>query len=197
MPALPVTEPTLFIRDGECGLRIAHNYNFDVAGDGQLYTTVEDFVRWDNYLHGAEKPPIEPLMLTEGHLNNGDPVGYAQGIRLEEYRGLRTVGHSGSSWGFRTELVRFVEPGLSIATACNADFATPGELAQRVADYYLADQLGPASSDKEPDAGQQDAEARSELPALTAAQLAGFAGEYFSAELDATYPFEIVILRRT
>jgi len=51
------------------------------------------------------------------------------------------VRHSGSSWGFRTELVRFVEPGLSIAIACNADSANPGNLAQRVADHYLADQL--------------------------------------------------------
>ncbi|MDZ4729128.1 MAG: serine hydrolase [Xanthomonadales bacterium] len=183
---------TGYDRDGAGGLRIVHNYNFDVAGDGQLYTTVEDLLRWDNYLHGAEKPPIEPLMLYEGHLNNGDPVGYAQGIQLEEYRGLRSVGHSGSSWGFRTELVRFVEPGLSIVTACNADFAKPGELAQRVADYYLADQLGPASSAEEPGTGQQEDDPQSEPPSLSSAQLAEFTGEYFSAELDATYRFEVV-----
>ena len=183
---------TGYDRDDDGRLRIVHNYNFDVAGDGQLYSTVEDLLRWDNYLHGAEKPAIHPSMLTEGYLNNGDPTGYAQGIRLDEYRGLRTVGHSGSSWGFRSQLVRFVEPGLSIAIACNSDFAKPGDLAQRVADHYLADQLGPESSDEEPGAGPQVADAASEPPALTSEQLAEFTGVFYAPELDATYRFAVV-----
>jgi CubicO group peptidase (beta-lactamase class C family) len=183
---------TGYDRDDDGRLRIVHNYNFDVAGDGQLYSTMEDLLRWDNYLHGAEKPAIHPQMLTEGTLSNGDPIGYAQGIYLREYRGLRTVGHSGSSWGFRSQLVRFVEPGLSIAISCNSDFAKPGDLAQRVADHYLADQLGPEISDEEPGAGQQDADAASEPPSLTSDQLAGFAGAFYSAELDATYRFAVV-----
>lgn len=183
---------TGYDRGDDGRVRITHNYNFDVAGDGQLYSTVEDLLRWDNYLHGAEKPAIYAQMMTEGHLNNGEPIGYAQGIRLDEYRGLRTVGHSGSSWGFRSELVRFVEPGLSIAVACNADYARPGELARRVADYYLAGQLGPESSDEEPVAGLQDADAPSEPLSLSSVELAEFAGSFFSAELDATYRFAVV-----
>ena len=132
------------------------------------------------------------MMLAEGHLNNGDPTGYAQGLRLDEYRGLRTVGHSGSSWGFRTELVRFVEPGLSIAISCNSDSADPETLAQRVADHYLSDQLGPESGDEAPGAEQPVADAASERPALTSDGLAEFAGAFFSHELDATYRFAVV-----
>ena len=183
---------TGYDRDDDGSMRIVHNYNFDVAGDGQMYSTMEDLLRWDNYLHGAEKPAIHALMLTEGTLNNGDPTGYAQGLRLEEYRGLRTVGHSGSSWGFRTELVRFVEPGLSIAISCNADFAKPGELAQQVADHYLADQLGPEIDDTAPDADEQGADTPPEPPSLSSVELQEFAGSFFSAELDATYRFTVV-----
>jgi hypothetical protein len=131
-------------------------------------------------------------MLTEGTLNNGNPIGYAQGIFLREYRGLRTVGHSGSSWGFRSQLVRFVEPGLSIAVACNSDFARPGDLAHRVADHYLAEQLGPESGDDATDAEEQDADVVPRPPSLTTDQLVEFAGEFRSAELDATYRFAVV-----
>ena len=183
---------TGYDRDDEGRVRIVHNYNFDVTGDGQLYSTMEDLLRWDHYLHGVEKPAIYSMMLTEGALNNGDPVGYAQGIRLDEYRGLRTVGHSGSSWGFRTQLVRFVEPGLSIAISCDADSASPGYLAQRVADHYLADQLEPESDDEEPGGDQQVADAPPDPPTLSSAELAEFAGSFFSAELDATYRFSVV-----
>ena len=180
--------------DGDGRLRIVHNYNFEIAGDGQLYTTVEDLLRWDDYLHGAEKPAIHESMLTEGRLNDGDPIGYAHGITPGEYRGLRTVGHSGHSWGFLTELRRYVQPGLSIAVACNAEYGDPGELARQVADHYLADQLGPAEGDEEDEQDEDDKEEGAEqpdAPSLSSTELAEFAGSFFSTELDATYRFAV------
>ena len=182
---------TGYDRDDQGHVRMVHNYNFDVAGDGQLYTTVEDLLRWDNYLHGVKKPAIYQRMLAEGHLNNGDATGYAQGIRLEKYRGLRTVGHSGSSWGFRTEIVRFVEPGLSIAIACNSDSTNPKEMAERVADHFLADQLGAKSSDEKPGDDQPVVEEAFTPVSLPPNELAKFAGEFYASELDATYRFAV------
>ena len=184
---------TGYHRDGDGNLRIVHNYNFEIAGDGQLYTTVEDLLRWDDYLHGADRPAIHESMLTEGTLNDGEPIGYAHGITPGEYRGLRTVGHSGHSWGFLTELRRYVEPRLSIAVSCNAEYGSPGELARRVADHYLADQLGPEESDdeEEDDVDEEDG-GSPPVPSLSAAELAEFAGSFFSAELDATYRFAVL-----
>ncbi len=183
---------TGYHRDDDGNLRIVHNYNFEIAGDGQLYTTVEDLLRWDDYLHGTEKPAIHESMLTEGTLNDGEPIEYAHGITLGEYRGLRTVGHGGHSWGFLTELRRYMQPGLSIAVACNAEYGDPGELARRVADHYLADQLGPAESDEE-DEQDEDEEAAepADAPSPSSAELAKFAGSFFSTELDATYRFAV------
>ena len=183
---------TGYHRDDEGRLRIVHNYDFEIAGDGQLYTTVEDLLRWDDYLHGDDKPAIHEPMLTEGTLNDGEPIGYAHGITPGEYRGLRTVGHSGHSWGFLTELRRYVEPGLSIAVSCNAEYGSPGELARRVADHYLADVLGPreVDEDEENDAENQETDAPP-APSLSAAELAAFAGSYFAGELDATYRFAV------
>ncbi len=176
-------------RDDDGDLRIVHNYNFDVTGDGQLYTTMPDLLRWDEWLHGDE-PSIHAMMLTEGHLNNGEPVGYAQGIRLDEYRGLRTVGHSGGSWGFVTQMVRFVEPALSIAISCNAGWARPGRLAEQVADHYLADQLGPAEGDgADPPSESERADASPVPAAWTSALQSAITGEFYSRELDATYRF--------
>jgi len=177
---------------GEDGrLRVVHNYDFEIAGDGQLYTTVEDLLRWDDYLHGKGKPAIHGSMLTVGTLNNGDPIGYAHGIVPGEYRGLRTLGHSGHSWGFLTQLLRFDEVGLSIAIACNAEYANPGELAREVADIYLAEQLGPEEAEDDAEERGEGEEESSPAPVLSAADLARFAGSYFSAELDAIYRFTV------
>jgi CubicO group peptidase (beta-lactamase class C family) len=183
---------TGYLLEDDGRVRIVHNYNFDVAGDGQLYSTMENLLLWDNYLHGDEEPAIHSLMLTERYLNNGDPIEDAQGIRRQEYRGLRTVGHGGSSWGFRTELVRFVEPGLSIAISCNMGDVNPQDLAKQVADHYLADQLGPESDQKERSSDEQVPDAAAESPSLTPDQLAEYVGAFFSPELDATYRFSTV-----
>ena len=163
---------------------IVHNYNFDVAGDGQLYTTMPDLLRWDQWLHG-ESPSIYSQMLTDGQLNSGEPVNYAQGIGLEEYRGLRVVEHGGSSWGFRSHLLRFTGPGLSIALSCNEDSANPWRMAMQVADYLLADELGPRDEPDNSDDNQSDTEPQP--VSLAVDELARLTGEYFSEELDATY----------
>jgi len=183
---------TGYIREDDGHVRIVHNYNFDVAGDGQLYSTMEDLLRWDNYLHGAGKPAIYPMMLVEGALNNGDPLGHSQGLRRQEYRGLQTIGHGGSSWGFRTELIRFIEPGLSIAISCNMGDVNPQRLAKEVADHFLADQLEPKANDETPDADGMLVDEVSKPPELAPEQLAEFAGSFFADELDATYHFEVV-----
>ncbi len=173
-------------KDGE--LRIVHNYNFDIPGDGQLYATMPDLLRWDAWLHGEPSPEIYDLMLTEGQLDSGEPVGYALGLVLGDYRGLRTVRHSGGSWGFLTQLVRFVEPRLSIAVSCNSGYAPTRRIVEQIADHYLADLLEPV--DEEDDVEAEDDEASAAEPEpfpLTSGQMAELAGEYFSAELDATY----------
>ena len=170
--------------------RIVHNYNFDVAGDGQLYSTMEDLLKWDEYLHGTNVPPIHSMMLTDGRLNNGDAIGYAQGLVLSEYRGLKTVGHSGSSWGFRTQLVRFVDPALSIAISCNSDNASPWTLATGIADHLLADEMGDMP-DEQMDTREEAAAPSAATNDFATVDLEDYVGTYYSTELDATYRIQL------
>jgi hypothetical protein len=177
---------TGYDRHDDVDIRMVHNFNFDVPGDGQLYTTVVDLLRWDNYLHGPDRPAIHALMLTEGTLDNGEPLGRARGLYLGEYRGRKTIHHTGSSWGSRSALVRFVDPGVAIAVACNDGLADTLTLAHRVADHFLADLLGPAGDTARP---AEDSPA-DEVPAprpLTPEQGVEFTGTFVSPELDATY----------
>ncbi len=182
---------TGYDRRGDDDVRMVHNFNFDVPGDGQLYTTVEDLLRWDQYLHGPERPAIHSLMLTEGALDDGEPLGRARGLYLGEYRGLRTIHHTGSSWGSRSVLMRFVQPDVAIAIACNDGMADTLALAYRVADHYLADALAPAGGDEGHEEESEAEESPASIP-LTPEQLTEFTGAFFSPELDAIYRFAVV-----
>ena len=124
-------------------------------------------------------------MLQRGKLNNGEPLNYTFGLQHGRYRGLATVGHSGSDAGYRADMVRFPSERYTFICLANDGAANPGELNLRVADIYLADVL------KEP-AKPAPRSSRPVRPAaanisLTAAELAAFAGTYQSDEIELLY----------
>jgi len=180
-----------YVRDDDDSVRMTHNYNFDVAGDGQMYTTVVDLLRWDDYLHGEDKPEFYPVIMLEGTLNSGVKIRRAKGLFLDEYRDSPTVHHTGSSWGFRTVVKRFVDHDLGIAIACNDDNSYPRSLAFKIADHFLERQLGPVP-DEEGSGESPEPDSPPGTLSLTSDQLAEFTGVFHSAELDATYRFDVV-----
>jgi len=116
---------------------------FDGYGDGNLLTTVRDLARWEeNFYTGTVggKAFID-LMLTKGVLTNGKDTTYAFGLFCDTYRGLPTVRHGGGFKGFRTELLRFPLQHFSVAVLSNLAVVNPSDLANKVADLYLAKDL--------------------------------------------------------
>jgi CubicO group peptidase (beta-lactamase class C family) len=132
---------TGYSRAGADGWRINHAWNFQMGGDGQVITSVEDLARWDaNFYHpvvGGQG--LLDRLHTRGVLSNGDTISYALGLTLDQYRGLSRVQHGGSWAGFRSQLTRFPEQRTSIVIQCNRSDANPGAYATAVADLVLGD----------------------------------------------------------
>jgi len=121
--------------------------SFALVGDGGLLTSIEDLLKWDanfyrnrlgrggpDLIRQVTTPPSAPLA-------DGSPQQYAFGLMPGKYRGLDVVQHGGSFIGFRAELIRFPSEHFSVAVLCNDYTASPDQLAQRVADRYLADRF--------------------------------------------------------
>jgi hypothetical protein len=88
-------------------------------------------------------------MLETGKLNNGEQLNYACGLELGEYRGLKTVKHTGHSAGYRSATVRFPEERFTVIILSNLSSSVPEALAKKVADLYLRDKLAPLAPDAE------------------------------------------------
>lgn len=117
--------------------------NFDRVGDGGLLSSVEDLALWDrnlyeNKLAGGGADLINQL-LTVGTLNSGKKLTYAFGLMATEYKGLKMIGHGGSFFGYRTDMIRFPEQRFSVICLCNVDNVNPGSIVRQVADIYLSD----------------------------------------------------------
>jgi CubicO group peptidase (beta-lactamase class C family) len=171
------------------GFRISYLQNFDKIGAGGLYTTLGDLLKWDdNFYTNRLGAGFLEMVHTRGVLTNGETLPYAFGLQIGQYRGLRTVRHSGSLMGFKADLVRFPDQRFSIATLCNLENINPTALNNQVADLYLKDHLTQTARTSGP-AGAPGTSPRPAPPAFNAAD---FAGIYRSDELQATYRIESV-----
>ena len=127
------------------GFRIGWSTNFDKVGDGGLMSSVDDLLLWDRnfYDNKLGKGTLLKELQTQGVLNNGKSIEYALGLFISKYRGLPVVEHGGALFGYRTELLRFPQQKFSVICLCNLSTSRPSELADKVADIYLAGQLDP------------------------------------------------------
>jgi CubicO group peptidase (beta-lactamase class C family) len=121
---------------------------FEQTGDGAVYTSVEELLRWDqNWYDGTVggKDLLEGQQRT-GRLTNGEDHRYAAGLFISTYRGLKTVRHGGAWAGYRAELLRFPDQRTSIACLCNRGDADPSSFADQVADIILRSALQPKAT---------------------------------------------------
>lgn len=149
--------------------------NYATVGATSLFTTVEDLARWVQHFAEGERAGAAWLdqMQQRGVLNDGKVIDYALGLSIGDYRGLKTVGHSGGDAGFRSHLIRFPDQQFAVIVLSNLATLRPGEICLRIADLYLADQLAPAAV---------AVTAVVEPPGLNAALLREYAGVYLDED---------------
>jgi Beta-lactamase len=124
------------------------NYRLSVSyaeenGDGMIQTSVEDLQKWDENFYSGRVGGRELLHKMEepGTLANGTSMEYAKGLYVGEYRGRRTIWHTGESGGYRACLLRFPDLHFSVACLCNngkRGERGPTKRAYAVAEAYLA-----------------------------------------------------------
>jgi hypothetical protein len=117
--------------------------HIDHYGSTSLFSTVGDWLKWQqnfvDFRVGGRA--LVDWMQTSGSLNDGTATGYGGGLRLGDYRGLRTISHDGADAGYRSEAVSFPDQRLSIVALCNGATVAPTALTRKVAEIYLGNQM--------------------------------------------------------
>lgn len=106
----------------------------NVYGNGGMLTTVGDWLKWNAMLDSRSMGGLVDALETQGVLNDGRKIGYALGLQVADYRGMRDVSHGGSTAGYQTFLARYPEKKVSIAVLCNGTSPSAGTLAAAVTD---------------------------------------------------------------
>jgi CubicO group peptidase (beta-lactamase class C family) len=165
---------------------------FDVVGDGGVYSTIEDLAKWDSNFQSGRVGGKQAIALlqTPGKLNGGQTIPYALALTTGEFHGLKTYSHGGSYGGYRSMLLRVPEKRLSVITLCNTSDA-PNTLAEQVSSVVLgfaAEKTAMATMDLSPTSLWTSGTAQAPYDSIAVKrrtdQLSKIAGTYYSGELE-------------
>jgi len=100
---------------------------------------VGDLLRWARNL---SQPVVgDAAFVNEqqepGRFSDGRAHGYALGLTIGTYGGIREVAHSGATAAYRAYLSSYPDRQLAVAVLCNVSTASAPQLAHSVADLYL------------------------------------------------------------
>jgi CubicO group peptidase (beta-lactamase class C family) len=158
------------------GPKIA-NSMLDVVGDGGMYASLNDLLRWaanfDSRKLGGE-------LLDRMAVPGSNAGTYGMGLSAGKYRGLDTVSHGGSLAGYRTMLLRIPAKQTTVVTLCNTS-QVESTLANRIADKWID-----GFPEAVPVPADQPSPAKEEFR-FENTDWNSFLGNWRSEELDATY----------
>ena len=127
------------------GGAVSKALNWDMShagGAGNLYSTAEDLHRWNEAIFNGKVLSEESLKAAFTPVKlNGDkpsPTSYGYGWMIDEYRGLKRIGHGGGLHGFLSYLCRFPEQKLTIVAFHNSSPAKAELAPQSIANFAAA-----------------------------------------------------------
>lgn len=110
-----------------------------VRPSGAFLSTVLDLAKWDAalYTENILSASTRREMWTPVTLNDGKSYPYGFGWMFASVRGHRLVHHPGGMPGFRADIARFVDDGLTIIVLMNLDDVDIDAIIEAAASVYL------------------------------------------------------------
>jgi len=127
--------------------------NLDWVGDGGVYTTLNDFIKWDRAFasgivpggDGVRNLMLTPHPVTESTMTSyllDDGAGYGFGVEIGKFNDQTAHVHTGSWVGFRSLYARFPDDGISIVAFCNReDVVEGGDKRKELLDFVTSELL--------------------------------------------------------
>ena len=150
--------PDLKVKNSATGYKISDNGSYedigvsDVSGAfsaGALYSTAEDMYKWDQALYTEKLIKASTLnqAFSQATLNDGSTTKYGFGWMVNQWRGLKEVGHGGDITGFNSYIARYPDEQFTVIVLSNIEMRPPGPLpdagiiAHKIAEIYLTDKI--------------------------------------------------------
>ncbi|MBX2876103.1 MAG: beta-lactamase family protein [Saprospiraceae bacterium] len=111
----------------------------DVHGDGGLFSTLEDQMRWEQIVQGKANDVLSKELVgqSQAPLPGAAIQSYGYGLEFSTFRGLPYIYHDGATGAYNASLHRFPEQRLSILVLSNSGQVAPNYLAKQCANILI------------------------------------------------------------
>lgn len=126
----------------------------DVHGDGGLFTTLEDQMRWEQLVQGQSTKVLSAGLVNQSQqpLPNASIQSYGYGLEFSTFKGLDYIYHDGATGAYNASVHRFPSLQLSIQVMSNNGQVSPNYLAKRIANILIpADQFRTKTYPQQPE----------------------------------------------
>jgi len=181
------------------GLYSKRNLNSSSVGPTNVYTTVEDLVKWTANFENPKVGDVDFINLfnEKSLLDNGKPailavrdgenIYHAKGQFIRNYKGLNVYNHTGSDAGFKSYLGRFQENKLSIIILSNDEGFVSYKAGMDIAEFYLSDKFKERSPIIESQIRVEEAPVY-----IAATNLKGFEGQFQNSDLASLFTLKVI-----
>lgn len=107
-----------------------------ICGDGFLFTTLKDQMHYEQSLHQM-KSTDTLLQRSQQAVPNNENTSYGFGLELSNWSGRAAVHHSGATYGYHSQLIRFQEEKLTVLVLSNNGNLRSDKIADSIASVLL------------------------------------------------------------
>ncbi len=117
------------------GTWTTYDWIWDVVGDGNLFSTLEDLLIYEQRVWKGRSVKGEgrSQRLVEG----SSITNYGYGLEFGKYKGMDYVFHEGATGAWKATVIRFPDQQLSMITLTNTGKATPNTQTRQMADAWF------------------------------------------------------------
>jgi CubicO group peptidase (beta-lactamase class C family) len=108
-------------------------------GAGSMGSTILDFVKWIEVLNGENQDfiALTKFLTTCETLSSGEKSKYARGVMVDNYKGFKTISHSGYGFGGQSQLITIPEKRISVVILTNLQSINPTPISYKILDILL------------------------------------------------------------
>ena len=116
-----------------------YDWIWNVVGDGNIFSTLEDQIQWEKLVQGEGKTTFNRKIIARSQqLIEGSGIdNYGYGLEFDQYRGIHYKFHEGATGAWKATVLRFPEENVSFVTLTNSGKAIPYNQTRQMADVFF------------------------------------------------------------
>ncbi len=121
------------------GTWTTYDWIWNVCGDGNIFSTLEDQVQWEKLVQGKSNTTFnrKTILQSQQIIKGSKFNNYGYGLEFGKYKNLQYSFHEGATGAWKATVIRFPQKNISFVTLTNTGKSIPYNQTRQMADVIF------------------------------------------------------------